>query len=958
MNLNKIMAVMLSLMMACTGVNFAAAGTAFAAESQAVGMAVTESGQCGSKVTWTLDGEGTLTLSGTGSVYTFKFDSTNGTVYREIKDSETGEVKERVPNPFSSNDKIKKVVVEQGITSLGNYLFYDCRSLTEVQLPSSLKTVGSGTFRKCAALEGIQLPEKVTKIGSSAFMDATALKKIVIPEGVTSLGDSTFRNCTSLEEITIPAGATSWGKHVFRWCSSLTTVEIPQGVTALKDYVFYHCSALKDVKIPDSVESIGAYAFSQCDALAYLDLPASVQEIGKYAFYENNILKEIVIPEGVPEIGEYAFKFCEALEHVTIPSSVKTIGNNAFQGCIALKQIVIPEGVEVIEKTAFRECRYLEEITLPSTLKELRGYALFNCHKLKEINLPEGLTVLGEYALYGLSEITEVTVPDGISEIEQFTFYGCKNLEAVRLPEAVTAIASNAFVECNQLKTLIIPATVTTLAVDGLPETVKLYCSKGSAAEAFALENGRRYAYVGGTEADNLIKGAIQNGDAKAEWTVNRDSETMIMTWNGKMADYTVDTQPWKDVRDYMTVVELFGNVDKLGADTFAKCAYLKVLKIYNRNCDISALKLPEGVTIYGFSGSTAEAFASAKGCAFAAMDDFHVHSFDQGVETKASTCITAGEKLFTCDICQYTKTEPLPLLQHQYGNTLTPADFEREGVSKTVCSLCGDITASRTIAKISEVSLSAEQAVYTGKVQMPELVIRDADGEMLTEADFDAVWDSDCKSVGIHQIRITFKGDYAGSAEKTFLIVPKKTSSVKAVLYGYDDVKFSWNKAAGASGYLVSYKKAGAEKWSKAVSTTKTSYKKANLASGTKYTFRVVPYYKTDDGTKCYDETQYKSTTVYTLKKVTGVKAAKSGSKVKVSWTNINGETGYQISKMTTKSATQKKPLTVKSSSAKYKKLAATKGKTYYYKVRAYKVVDGKKIYGPWSDVKSFKRK
>ena len=125
------------------------------------------------------------------------------------------------------------------------------------------------------------------------------------------------------------------------------------------------------------------------------------------------------------------------------------------------------------------------------------------------------------------------------------------------------------------------------------------------------------------------------------------------------------------------------------------------------------------------------------------------------------------------------------------------------------------------------------------------------------------------------------------------------------------------------------------------------------------KYTFKVVPYYKSKTSTvKYYDANQYKTAYTYTLKKVSGVKVTKSGAKVKVSWTNISGETGYQISKMTKKSATQKKPLTYKTTSGKYKKLSATKGKTYYYKVRAYKTVDGKKIYGPWSTAVKYKRK
>ena len=185
-------------------------------------------------------------------------------------------------------------------------------------------------------------------------------------------------------------------------------------------------------------------------------------------------------------------------------------------------------------------------------------------------------------------------------------------------------------------------------------------------------------------------------------------------------------------------------------------------------------------------------------------------------------------------------------------------------------------------------------------------------------------------------------------------LAAPK---SVTTNLYGYDDMKFSWSKVSGATGYYVYYKRSTWSSWKSLGTTTGTYIKKANLADGAKYCFRVYPYVKING--KAYKSSSYKTGSyVYTLKKLSKPSISKSSKNyVKVKWSNIPGESGYQIARSKYKN---KGYSVVKTVSYKYSsyKIKTTRNKTYYYKIRAYKTVDGKKIYGPWSTYKSYKLK
>ena len=173
--------------------------------------------------------------------------------------------------------------------------------------------IEKGVLKKVDNLRDIWLgefkfPEGVTSIENYAFCDCKNLKKIIIPECITSIGTNAFQYCDSITEIIIPKGVTNIGQEAFSGCGSLEEITIPDSVTAIEVATFEKCVSLKKITIPDSVTSIGDSAFAECESLKEMTIPNSVTEIGWSAFEGCINLEEITIPKGIKCIKPNAFE--------------------------------------------------------------------------------------------------------------------------------------------------------------------------------------------------------------------------------------------------------------------------------------------------------------------------------------------------------------------------------------------------------------------------------------------------------------------------------------------------------------------------------------------------------------------------------------------------------------------------------------------------------------------------
>ena len=157
---------------------------------------------------------------------------------------------------------ITSIDIPSGTTSIGNYAFNSCSSLSNVTIPRSVTTIGSYAFQRCTSLSSITLPDSVTSIGDSAFSSCSSLTGITIPDRVTRIGDSAFNSCSGLSGITIPNSVTSIGFFAFANCTSLTGITIPDSVTSIEGYVLAGCYSLTSITVeavtPPALES-GAF---------------------------------------------------------------------------------------------------------------------------------------------------------------------------------------------------------------------------------------------------------------------------------------------------------------------------------------------------------------------------------------------------------------------------------------------------------------------------------------------------------------------------------------------------------------------------------------------------------------------------------------------------------------------------------------------------------------------------
>ncbi len=475
---------------------------------------------------------------------------------------------------YISKDNIKEIILEDGITSIGNYAFYNFAGLTSITIPDSVTSIGSSAFSGCSGLTNVKIPDSVTSIGNSAFSGCSKLTSVTLPDSVTSISSSAFSGCTGLTSVTLPGGITSISDSTFYGCSGLTNITLPDSITSIGDSAFSGCSGLTNVKIPNSVTSIGSSAFSGCTGLTGVTIPDSVTSISSSAFFGCSGLTSVTLPNSITSIGNSAFFGCTGLTGITIPDSVTSIGSSAFQDCTGLTSITIPDSVTSISSRAFYDCKTIY-YNAKNAITDSSAF-----YSAEKIIVGDTVQTIPNDFARDCDNIKSITIASSVVKIGNDAFNHCDNLESVTfMGDNRIEMGSNIFEYCNKLK---------------------IQCKDNSFIAAYAEMNNLTYSII---DDDGNPEYDIKNG--------------MILSYTGNDKKLFVSSGTKIgfgafENNSVVTDVELSSIVTKIYNKAFANCTNLSKIIIPQSVASIgdNAFEGCDKLTIWCYAGSYAEAYA------------------------------------------------------------------------------------------------------------------------------------------------------------------------------------------------------------------------------------------------------------------------------------------------------------------------------------------------------------
>lgn len=845
---------------------------------------------------------------------------------------------------YSSCKNLKQLKLPKYLEQFGGGCFGNCEALQEVEIPKYIKgcsddiypnsTGGlgyqspSGMFSGCNNLKTITFAKGIGYIPFDLFNNCSGLEEITIPDTVTEIQSKAFYNCDNLKKVNLPKSLTKIGVLAFASCDSLESIEIPDAVTCIDCSAFAWCGNLANVKFPLRLKEIGTWAFEDCTSLTEIELPKNLTDVITYyngmtiyttesPFVGCKNLKKVVFQEGATVIPKYIFRFfSEGLEEVIIPDTVIEIRNGAFDSCRELQKLKFPKNLVSIGEEAFIACSSLESIEIPDTVNNIGSSAFEACSKLTSIKLPKYQVRIPSKCFKDCTSLVKIEFPEGLQYIRSSAFENCEKLESITVPQNFKSIGATAFKNCKRLSSVDLHGDyIDEYAFEGCVELTSVKMSN----ELYSIGKG---AFLNCSSLETLqlstgLKGIYENTFKGCTYLDN-----LIIPYRVRF----IDDNAFKDctkLRD-VTILE---HVSSIAANAFS---------------------YPDNTTIHGVKGSYAQTYAKENGINFKE-------------ETISATSVKIPKDTFEINLSDDTlipiAIDPLNCTESVSWESSDEsiATISATGVVKGQTT--GECTVKVTVGAVSDtckIVIKKKPYLY---INGENMLVKGEQTQLLCTSGED-------ENVSNDKILWWSSNPNIATVDQEGKVTAVANGKVKISVWLKEDTE----RGNSFEMEIVNEKPAP-------IPTPDNNDPQPTVVPTSKPQQTQTPNTSTDKpadsnnantttgvnnsagSTNASNGFSGKADNTLTVPMIKTCKITQKGKgKVKVIWKKVTGAAGYQVQYSLNKKMKAARQKNCKTAGLTIKKLK--KKKTYFVRVRAYKMVNGKKVYGKWSGVKKVKIK